>query len=415
MVYFTTTITALLAGVAAANPTIHDHARRMQNTMAKAAAAGTTFWYANMDHTGGPRGYSPDLGNDYSYEVFKSVNSGDGRAIQDAIDSNNGKERRHNWWASQPRAMAEMRIRFVVYLPPGTYEVDSKIQLRVGTILMGDATNPPAIKASRNWQGERNLINGLDPRTAEAAHTTYPHGELSFTVGLKNVILDTTNIGGSSEFSDVHLSKSSSAYIENTWVWIADHNTEGGGGCLIAAKGGVLVQATKGTWLHSLGSEHWWLYQLNLWEAKDVFVSMLQAETNYNQGSNAPQIPPAPWKANVRGWNDPDFSWCGGGDKICRKGYSNFITGGSGIRHYASTAWDFFSGPGNQGCDDAWGCSDVMHWISKQPSDLQLFGVCSKSATNVLREANGNMISARPSFKGGWPGQGSDLGVYKVD
>lgn len=43
---------------------------------------------------------------------------------------------------------------------------------------------------------------------------------------------------------------------------------------------------------------------------------------------------------------------------------------------------------------------DVMHWISKQPSDLQLFGVCSKSATNVLREANGNMISARPSFKG---------------
>lgn len=105
MVYLTTAITALLAGVATANPTSHGHVGRMQNITSKAAAAaaGTTFWYTNMDHTGGPRGYAPDLGNDYWYEVFKSVNSGDGRAIQDAIDSNNGKERRHNWWASQPR------------------------------------------------------------------------------------------------------------------------------------------------------------------------------------------------------------------------------------------------------------------------------------------------------------------------
>ncbi|KAG8408972.1 hypothetical protein J3458_019979 [Metarhizium acridum] len=44
----------------------------------------------------------------------------------------------------------------------------------------------------------------------------------------------------------LHLSRSSSAYVENTWVWVADHNSEGGG---------ALVQATKGTWLHALGSK----------------------------------------------------------------------------------------------------------------------------------------------------------------
>ncbi|KHN96785.1 glycoside hydrolase family 55 [Metarhizium album ARSEF 1941] len=767
MVHLTAAVASLLAGIASAGPAMTDQSNRgIRNISSKVAAAGTNFWYAGMDHAGNARGYAPDLGNDFSYDIFKSVNAGDGGAIQDAIDSNNGKQRRSNWWASQPR---------VVFLPPGTYEVGSQIQMRVGTVLMGDATNPPTIKASRNWRGERSLVNGLDPRTEELPHDGKLHGELSFTVALKNLILDTTEIDGSSNFnavnwrvaqgahmqnikiimptsghdgghtgifvgqgsslgvSDVrvergwngiwhqahqqmayknieffqntrgmqisggnvvtitsstfdtvyqavthdggspwvamvdcksinsgvsfsttqypsllidnlesdndgtvvewhneqvlssarhvdqftyantygqrpvygpnkdgsskrpaalvradkypsivapnyadkttsdfvnvkdprqngghkvlgdhtidesaalnqilkdaaqqgkiayfpfgkyrvdstlfvppgsriigeagsffsdeanpepvvqvgnegdvgvahiqdmritvadrlpgailtqvnmagnvpgdvaiwnsmitvggtagsdginnhcydsnneckgalvglHLGKSSSAYVENTWVWVADHNSEGGGGCAIAAKGGVLVQATRGTWLHALGSEHWWLYQLNLWEASNVFVSMLQAETNYNQGSNAPQVPPAPWKADVQGWNDPDFSWCGGGDKICRKGYSNYITGGSGIRHYASAAWDFFSGPGFQGCDDPWRCSNVMHWISRQPSDAQMFGVCSKSAANVLREANGNLIPARPDFTGGWPGQGSDLGVYR--
>ncbi|KAK2590242.1 hypothetical protein QQS21_012073 [Conoideocrella luteorostrata] len=775
MVHHTAALTAVLAIVASGSPaSLGNDARDIKSITSKVAASGTSFWYANMDHTSGDvRGYAPDLEGDYTYPVYVAVNPGDGNAIQDAIDQNQGGQRKSQWWASQTR---------VVYLPPGTYEVGSQIKMRTGTILMGDATNPPTIKASRNFGGERQLIKGFDQD-----HTGT--GELSFTIGLKNVIIDTTNVDGNSDFkainwrvaqgsqmqnvkivmptsgsgnghtgiwvgqgsslgvSDVriergwngifhnghqqmaykninffqntnglridggdtisltgstfdtvgnavihtggspwiamidcksvnsgvtfsttqypsllienlekdtqshivvwnnndvvlrggpshidqftyantygrspiygpvsdgasnrpgslvrggkypsivapnysdkttadfinikdpkqngghkvlgdhskdesgvlnqilayaaqqgkiayfpfgkyrvdstlfippgtqivgeawstimgsgeffshednpkpvvsvgksgdrgiahiqdmritvaeplagailvqinmagnspgdvaiwnsliivggtagskgindqcgdasnqckgaflglHFTKSSSAYVENTWVWVADHNSEGGGGCNIAGKGGVLVQATKGTWLHALGSEHWWLYQLNLWEAQNVFVSMLQAETNYDQGSQSPQFPPAPWKANVQGWNDPDFSWCGGGDGYCRKGYSNFITGGSGIRHYASAAWDFFRGPGYNSCDkgdqDPWRCTNVMHWISKQPSDLQIFGICSKSAYNALRLANGQFVRSQSGFTGGWPGTGADLGVYKA-
>ncbi|KAG5977673.1 hypothetical protein E4U55_006625 [Claviceps digitariae] len=741
--------------------------------MASVAVAKTSFWYSNMDHTGNARGYAPDLDNDFTYPVYMAVNAGDGNAIQKAIDDNQGRERRSQWWASQTR---------IVYLPPGTYEVSSQIKMRTGTILMGDATNPPVIKASGNFHGEQQLIKGFDQDHVSG-------GELGFTIGLKNLIIDTTNIDGNKDFkavnwrvaqgsqmqnvriimptsgktnghtgvwvgqgsslglSDVrvergwngifhndhqqmayknihfyqntngmriqggsvititastfeqvesavihtdgspwialidcksvnsgitfqtshypsllienltkdtksdivvwndnnpvivggpshidqftyantygrspvygpttdgasnrpsallkdggypaivapnysdktvddfinvkdpnqngghkvrgdntideadvlnhilryaaqkgkivyfpfgkyrvdstlyippgtqivgeawstimgsgkyfkdesnpkpvvsvgkkgdkgiahiqdmritvaeplagailvqvnmeghapgdvaiwnslitvggtagseginngcddasneckgafiglHLTKSSSAYVENTWVWVADHNSEGGGGCNIAAKGGVLVQATKGTWLHALGAEHWWLYQLNLWESQNVFVSMLQAETNYDQGSYARQVPPAPWKANVQGWNDPDFSWCGEDDGYCRKGLSNFITGGSSIRHYASATWDFFRGPGYDACDgkpdqDPWKCINVMHWIAKTPSDLQMFGICSKSAFNALRLGNGQFVPSRPDFKGGWPNTGVDLGVFK--
>lgn len=38
----------------------------------------TSFWYANMDHTGGAKGFAPDLDGDLDYPVFVAVKAGDG-------------------------------------------------------------------------------------------------------------------------------------------------------------------------------------------------------------------------------------------------------------------------------------------------------------------------------------------------
>lgn len=117
--------------------------------------AGSSFWYANMDHTGGARGYAPDLDN-YNYQVFKTVSSGDGNAIQQAIYDDNGGKRHPQWLASQPRVSCplmqlktetsptRMCLTFlfqVVYLPPGTYEVSNTITMNTDTVIMGDAIN----------------------------------------------------------------------------------------------------------------------------------------------------------------------------------------------------------------------------------------------------------------------------------
>ncbi|OTB07286.1 glycoside hydrolase family 55 protein [Hypoxylon sp. CI-4A] len=203
-------------------------------------------------------------------------------------------------------------------------------------------------------------------------------------------------------FVGLHIASSSSVYVENVWNWVADHFTEGSGGCYIAAKGGALVEATKGTWLHALGSEHWWLYQLNLRNASNVLVSLLQSETNYDQGDNAQQTPPTPWVADVTNWGDPDFSWCGGGDTRCRMGFANYIQGGSNIYTYASASWAFFSGPGYQGCSGD--CQDYMHWISQTPANLQAYGLCSKSTTTTLHLGDGTNIDTQPDFTGSWGG-----------
>ena len=50
-------------------------------------------------------------------------------------------------------------------------------------------------------------------------------------------------------FAMLHLTKTSSCYIENMWGWTADHSLERGGFQNIAAGRGALIEATQGTWL----------------------------------------------------------------------------------------------------------------------------------------------------------------------
>ncbi|PHH67019.1 hypothetical protein CDD81_4414 [Ophiocordyceps australis] len=725
------------------------------------------FWYAAMDHTGPSRGYAPDLDHDYSYQVYQAVEPGHGHGIQAAIDNDKDGKRHGRWLASQPR---------VVYIPPGTYEIQSTIRLKTDTILMGDATHPPILKAAPGFSGDQILVSGQDPGTGIL-------GEESFAVGLKNLVLDTTEIPRDDEFtalwwgvaqgaqlqnvritmaaskdgrghsgirlgrgstlgvSDVrvehglngiwhdshqqaayksiyfyqnavgllisggstmtvmastfdscgvgirntqrapwialvdsrsinsgvslvssgspsfllenfdkdtdsdiaqvsgktvlgaqrhvdsfsyantvgrspvygptsasskrpealapggrfpalaapnyadktaadfinvkdvsqngghkilgdnsrdesqalkqvlelaaklhkiayfpfgkyrvdstlvippgsrivgeawatitgsgsffkdeskprpvvsvgrpgevgvaqiqdmrfsvsevlpgaivlqvnmagaspgdvalwnslvtvggtrgapgltdgcgdaskpckgafvgmHLGQSSSAYVENVWTWVSDHIAEDfGGGTSIAAKGGVLVESTRATWLHALGSEHWWLYQLNLRRAVNVFVSLLQAETNYEQGENARVAVPAPWTPDGPNWGDPDFGWCAGKSRRCRMGFANFITGGRDIYTYNSAAWAFFSGPGRQGCGQ-FECQETMHWISESPKNLQAFGMCAKDTQTVLRLADGTRIKTQDGFGGSWPGGGGNVGRYTTN
>ncbi|KAL6918495.1 hypothetical protein FSST1_009990 [Fusarium sambucinum] len=208
----------------------------------------------------------------------------------------------------------------------------------------------------------------------------------------------------------MHFTKDSSAYVENVWNWVADHITEEfDGGSSIAGKGGALVESTKGTWIHALGSEHWWLYQLNLRNASNVVVSMLQTEINYEQGANAEKLMPSPWNPDKGGWGDPDYAWCGATDGSCRMGLSNYVNGGSNIYYYGSASWAFFNGPGYQRCEDEMKCQEFIHWIEKTPQNLQSFGWCSKASSVALRLGNGDKIMTQPDFGGSW---GSLVGRY---
>ncbi|KAI0123912.1 family 55 glycoside hydrolase [Xylariales sp. AK1849] len=332
----------------------------------------------------------------------------------------------------------------IAYFPFGKYRVDNTLLIPKGSRIVGEAWatitgNGANFKDAKNPRPVVKVGNAGDVGTAQISDMRFTvsdvlpgaivvqfnmAGSSPGQVGLWNSLVTVGGTRGASGLTDtctdtasecqgaflgLHFSSTSSTYVENVWNWVADHITEDfTGGSNIAAKGGALVQATRGTWLHALGSEHWWLYQLNFHKASNVMVSLLQSETNYDQGDDAKQTPPAPWTANLATWGDPDFSWCGGGDTRCRMGFANFIQGGSNILTYASASWVFYKGPG-ESCTGSYECQDYMHWISQTPSNLQAFGLCSKDTYATLRLANGTAIVTQNGFTGSW---GGDVGRY---
>lgn len=113
----------------------------------------------------------------YNYPVYIAVNSGDSQGFINALYSNGPRGDRDNMWlAGQPR---------VVYLAPGTYTLSSTVYIDTDTVIIGDAANPPIIKAASGFSGDYLLCGGQGGNSGNG-------GELHFSVSIKNVILDTT-------------------------------------------------------------------------------------------------------------------------------------------------------------------------------------------------------------------------------
>lgn len=80
-------------------------------------------------------------------------------------------------------------------------------------------------------------------------------------------------------FLITHLAGTSSAYIENTWLWSADHDLDGTYNQQIGTGRGMLIEATAGTWLVGTASEHQVMYAYQFNNAQNVMASMMQVET----------------------------------------------------------------------------------------------------------------------------------------
>ncbi|KAI5293479.1 hypothetical protein KEM52_005492, partial [Ascosphaera acerosa] len=266
----------------------------------------------------------------------------------------------------------------IAYFPFGVYRVERTLTIPLGLEIIGEAWSTisgqgqafkdpdsptPVVRVGEAGDVGVNRISDMrftvGERSAGAVLVEInAAGNQPGDVGIWNSAITVGGFKGAADIANncydvnnqckaahtgLHLTASSSAYVENTWVWVADHQVEDGGGINIAAKNGVRVDATKGTWLYGLGSEHWWLYSLGLINAKNVAIALLQAETNYDQGQWAPgnRQAPAPWTASAQD-GDPTFATCK--SAACRVGYAMYLTGGSDIFLYGEGGYKFYAG-----------------------------------------------------------------------
>lgn len=338
------------------------------------------------------------------YTLAGDGETDDGAALQGAL----------NTAASQQK---------IAFLPFGVYRTQTTITIPSGTELVGNGWSTISGYGSA-------FANVSDPtpvvQIGTAGETGTAHlQDLRFTVGeqLPGAIILQVNMAGDapgdvsvhnslitiggtpdstincddpatcmSTYIGMHLAETSTAYIDNVWVWLADHYTDGSTGQTnSAAKSGVLIEATQGTWLSGLAAEHFWLANVEYNNATNVFLSLLQSETNYYQGSGTLAVTPSPWTPTSY---DPDFSWCNSTDVDCPKTVAQYYNGGDGLRTYASASWNFDSYGGGQ---------TYMNIMNEEPTNSFIFGLCAHDTTYVMRLPDGTTFGdADDGYSGAW-------------
>ncbi|CZR51994.1 related to exo-beta-1,3-glucanase [Phialocephala subalpina] len=209
----------------------------------------------------------------------------------------------------------------------------------------------------------------------------------------------------------LHITSSSSPYIENMWGWTADHSLDGGPNQNIATGRGALIESTKGAWLVGTAFEHNTLYQYNLNNAQNVYIGMQQTETAYWQGIGSPEQAPSPWASNTS-IGDPTFSNCASsgdsGNSQCYMGFHQQISSSSNLVIHGSAFWVFFNDMtdgsySNAGCPNHNNICQENAVIMTDTTSLFWYNLLTKSTTNMVRD-NGVVTAMQVNNPGGWEG-----------
>ncbi|KAI7973940.1 hypothetical protein EIK77_001351 [Talaromyces pinophilus] len=199
----------------------------------------------------------------------------------------------------------------VIYFPAGTYIVTDTILIPAGSRIYGDAygtaisaigsnyynPNAPGTMVKVGNSGDVGVAQIVDMiftvadvlqgcKLVEVNIAGSSPGDVGFwnshfRIGGAAGSKVETNCGGSPDqckaaWGLIHLTSTSSAYIENMWGWTADHDLDGQNGQTISTGRGMLVEATKGTWLVGTAMEHHTLYQYNYNGAQNVVSTFQQ-------------------------------------------------------------------------------------------------------------------------------------------
>ena len=194
----------------------------------------------------------------------------------------------------------------------------------------------------------------------------------------------------------LHLTAKSSAYIENAWIWTADHDldvvTQDRIDVYVAR--GVLIESQGPNWLYGTASEHNVLYQYQFSEAKNTIMAMIQTESPYYQ--DVPKAP-APFKTG-QFTNDPTFDHCDKSSSTCAVSWGVRIIDSSDIHILGAGVYSWFSRY-SQDCLLTEDCQDRAFEID-QSTDVWIYNLCTKAVREMVSPVNADPTMARDNQNG---------------
>ncbi|KAI0687135.1 exo-beta-1,3-glucanase [Cytidiella melzeri] len=181
----------------------------------------------------------------------------------------------------------------------------------------------------------------------------------------------------------MHITTNANAYLEGTWLWLADHNLDGGKSEQISIYSGrgLLSESQGPVWLIGTASEHHVIYQYNLNNASDHFMGLIQTEAPYYQPQPAL---PEPFTID-ESYADPNVPGQTSAWALVVTKSKNIIIFGAGL-------YSFFSAY-NQACIDSKSCQDQLLNIDGE-STIWVYSLSTVGVTHQLSVENKPVISA---------------------
>ncbi|KAL4934324.1 exo-beta-1,3-glucanase Exg0 [Aspergillus undulatus] len=185
-------------------------------------------------------------------------------------------------------------------------------------------------------------------------------------------------------FMLLHVTEKSTAYLENVWSWVSDHelDLDDHEQINIYNGRGILVESQGPVWMYGTAAEHNTLYNYQVNNAKNVFMGLIQTETPYFQANPNSLVPFTPQES----WNDPDFSYCT--TDACRKAWGLRVVNSSDIYVYGAGLYSFFENYGQECLDGS--CQENM--VQVDCSDVHIFGLSTIASMNMIASTDGNSL-----------------------
>lgn len=192
-----------------------------------------------------------------------------------------------------------------------------------------------------------------------------------------------------------HLTPGSSAYLENAWNWVGDHDldrkTRDQIDVYVAR--GMLIQSNV-TYLWGTASEHAVLYQYQLSNATNILMAMIQTESPYYQPT--PRAP-KPFEASLGLFaNDPLFGLCL--SDRCSVSWAVRIIDSTAVYILGTGLYSWFYNY-NQDCLKTEDCQQSIFEV-EQSYDLWIYNLCTKGVVQMMNPRGGTPTYAKDNVNG---------------
>ncbi|GAB1315520.1 hypothetical protein MFIFM68171_05730 [Madurella fahalii] len=180
-----------------------------------------------------------------------------------------------------------------------------------------------------------------------------------------------------------HMRPTAGAYIENMWLWTADHDLDDKNMARISVyvARGMLIESVKPVWLYGTASEHAVFYQYEFYQAQAVLAAMIQTESPYYQPN---PLPPAPFADAVGALpGDPEYDCPDGKREGCDASWALRMISSSNITIAGAGLYSWFQTYA-QTCVDRQNCQIALVHMKDNSGDIHLWNLITIGALKMI-------------------------------